>query len=182
MRWTSKKVFSIIAGAALLLTVNNLEAEIVQKCVNEADGFSIEFPAGWKLRENPGEGVALTAVRPEEEPGESIYERMEVRVLNEPGEDNDGFLQEHIADLQDNLPAFELVSGGSEDLSGIPSRFLIHTFTDTFFTLKVLAQAKQWIIQGDGRTYLITGLATVESFPKHEKAFGKIAASFRLLE
>ncbi len=182
MRVMTKAAIAVIAVAVFFLSVTTLEAEIVQKCVNGADGFSIEFPAGWELREKPGEGVALIAVRPEEKAGESIYERMEVRVFHQPGKDLDAFLQRYIADLQDNLPAFTLVSRGSEELSGLQSRFLIYTFADTFFTLKVLAKAKQWIVRGDGRTYLITGLATVESFPRYEEAFGEIAAGFRLLK
>ena len=168
----------VIAAAVSVLAAGTLEAEIVQKCVNQADGFSIEFPAGWELKENPAEGVSLVAFRPKEKPGESVYERLEIVSLRCAGEDGEDFLDKRIADLSDNLTAFALVDRRKEDPI---ANSLTYTFTDTFFTLTVLAKAKQWIFRRGDRIYLVTARATVDSFPKYEEAFGRIAGSFRML-
>ncbi len=179
MQIAGRQMFFAVAAAAFFLTVAPLEAEIVQKCVNKADGFSIEFPAGWELKENPAEGVSLVAFRPKEKPGESVYERLEIVSLRGVGEDGEDFLEKRIADLSDNLTAFALVARGREDPI---ANSLTYTFTDTFFTLKVLAKAKQWIFQRGDRIYILTARATVKSFPKYEEAFGQIAGGFQLLK
>jgi len=171
-----------VALAGSLLTAVRLEAEIVQKCINRAAGFSLEFPGGWEISENPKDGVSLIAFRPPEKADESVYERLEVALRRDEGEGPDDFFQEHILCLRKNYPDFALISEGSEKLSGLTSRFLVYAYTDTFFTLKVLAKAKQWMVWRDGRVYLITGTATVASFPQWEEAFQKIAGSFHLLD
>jgi hypothetical protein len=177
-----RQVVVAIVVAAFFLIVCPLEAEIVQKCNNVTEGFTIEFPPGWLLRENPGDGISLVAFRPPEEAGESVYERMEVVSLKDTGEDFEAFLQKRIAALQTTLPAFALVASGSEEFSDFSVGFVTYTFADHFFTLKVLAQAQQWIVRRNDRAYLITAKATVESFPKYEGIFREIAGSFRLIQ
>ncbi len=174
-------IFSVTV-MALFLTVSSLEAEIVQKCINTADGFSIEFPPGWLIRENPAGETPLFAFRPKEKSDEVVFERIDIIVLKDAGEGQDVFYQKQIENLKSMLPDFTLVAKGNEDFPAMPSSFLIYTFTDKFITLQVQAKAKQWIIRGDDRVYLITGTAKIDTFPKYEPIFQKIVSSFQILK
>jgi len=179
MRNVGRWVLVAVTVTAFFLTVFSLKAEIVQKCINLTDGFSIEFPEGWQIRENPGKEISLIAFRPRVKADEVVFERLSVATLEDAGEDSDPVLRERIASLESGLNDFKLVTSGQETFPGFSSHFLVYTFTDNFITLKVLAKAKQWLVRLGGRTYLITGMATIDSFPEYEAIFRKIAGSFR---
>jgi predicted Zn-dependent protease len=169
------------ATASFLVTAAPLEAEIVQKCISQTAGFTIEFPPGWQIWEKPEDVVALIAFRPKEKADEIRFERLGVAFLEYTGEDPDAFLEKHIADLQNDLPDFALVSRGSEEFPGFSSRVLVYTFTDAFLTIKARAKTKQWIIRRNERIYLLTATATVESFPRYEEIFQEIVGSFQVV-
>jgi len=164
MRKVGRQVLFPVVVTAFFLTVAPLEAAIVQMCSNVTECFSIEFPA------------------PRGKADEVVFERISVATLEDAGEDTDAVLRERIASLESDLSDFKLVTSGEEDFPGFSSRFLAYTFTDNFITLKVLAKAKQWLVRFGGRTYLITGTATVDSFPIYEGTFREIAGSFQLIQ
>lgn len=168
-----------VSGAAFLSLTGGPEAGGEQEYTSPAEEFSIVFHRDWRIRENPVEGIHLSALRPEKAEGESVYERIEVSRLDYAGEDSREFLDRHIAGLESRLPDFVLVSWGIGDHPAFSPELLTYTFTDRFFTLKVRAKAGQWVFRQDDRVYLVTAKATVDSFPEFDEVFREIAASFR---
>ena len=175
------KLFCLFVGVIiLLLIVDNINAEIVQKCSNMKNGFTIEVPRGWQIEEREDGAIPFSAFRPGEKKDEIIFERVDIAVQEIPDLSLDSFYQDHIKRLGNQMEDFTLVGEGETKISNLPARWLLYTDTERFITLKVKARVKQYIVVKGDRAYLITCRATMETYADYEDIFNKIVNSFQI--
>jgi len=179
MNW--KRLIVIVpAVAALLICRGWLYGLVVQKYVSPEAACSIEVPSGWRIvKDTPR---LFVAYRPRAEPEEIAYEHIVLRTADVGGDDFNADYLRHLEDLDERLKDLTIVSQSTDEIGGVEVRRLDYSFRDSFLSLAVLARARQWLIFRNRRMYLITGIATVDSFQKYAPLFRNIAESFHLLE
>jgi len=144
--------------------------------VNTDWGFSITIPAGWGKEEERGGSIVETC------PPDQIGNETRLDYLCVNGEQlKEAFTLDEYAQLKvalgaKVLPNYKETEKTKVDLNGTPSVRVVYSAHDD--TKDVTSVA--YFILGEGRGFMIIGMAKTDSYKSREAAYDQIAKTFKL--
>jgi hypothetical protein len=167
-------VMVMLAGLALAGCSVGLPPDVAKLgCVNRADHFAMDVPAGWQVRNSTG-SVPLIVTKPgPEDPG-----RPNVNVTVLAGGDEmplESLVQLGRRGLA-KVEGFKIVSEGDYEAAGAAKAWLLTFQTDVDGRP---VTAEQLYLVGGGRAYLVTAAATSDQFAIEQANFDVCLRSFR---
>ena len=140
-------------------------------------GYSIEFPQGWKLRQEAAEGI-LVALSPREGQDDPFSENVTIHAARLP---EPRALDEHFEVLLGEWrrsPGFEQLEAGRRELGGAEARWIVQQQEVQGEPLRLLT----YVIVVNQRSYIIHCAAPPETFAQVRPIFERAVGTFRILE
>ena len=127
--------------------------------------FSLDFPAGWDVRNSPAQVVA-------KQPGAEVY------VLLQPAEQARGQSLEDVALSDMEGAGFEPINGGRTTINGLDT--FLGTYEGSMENLGRVGIRAAYILH-DRSVYMLAGIAPAARFNEAEDVFNQSIRSFRPL-
>jgi hypothetical protein len=140
--------------------------------------FSIQIPNGWRYgRSKDPAGLKLIAMRPPSGVTDTSNANYNVNIFSTPHNNLDNTFFDFIRYL--HAEDLKIIQTGDTVLSGRKFKWLIETHKNQ----RAEVQMKNYdlVTVKNGKTYIITFVAFLDSFDFYKPLFDKIASSFRIL-
>jgi hypothetical protein len=179
-----KKVLQVVGVLALVLGLAGATwAAVTMKTYRHIQGFSIQYPAGWEIREDLDfQGLKIPLILLEPQKGDKDLFRENVNVISEKlprpyGVDE--YEQASLENMKTGLKDFKAVNSGDVKIAGSSAKYLVYTHKTGagegltkvivfFYTRKTMA-------------YTITCSSTEKDFKAHLDLFMAMGKSFKLI-
>lgn len=110
---------------------------------NEANGFSLEYPADWSLKENPAQGYIAGIIAPKESSSDTYQENLLIKAISTASQPN--ITLQELTDSWENQTtkaesSLVIVDRQDVNLGGEQAKSLTYTFTNQGDNGKGMAQ------------------------------------------
>lgn len=145
---------------------------------NEANSFSLEYPADWSLKENPAQGYIVGVIAPKESTSDTYQENLLIKAINTSSQPN--ITLQQLADSWENQTtkaesSLVIVDRQDVSLGEEQAKSLTYTFTNQDDNGKGMAQ----ITLKNNKAYVFQFNALQKDFEKHLPAIQTILSSVK---
>ena len=167
----SKRTF-ILAAVILVALTLALSAQEDNRYLDMKNGFSIAFPDGWTLMENPPPGVLIAARSPLAGPTDTFTENINVVIEDLP---RNATTAEYGAAARENfakaVQGFKVLDKGTLEIDGRQAEYFTYTMPYGEYPLHNIV----YYLVVERKTYLITCGGVEGSFDAFKDTFEKAA-------
>lgn len=144
---------------------------------NQDAGFTVRYPPDWEQSESV-QGTVVLFKSPAEGPTDQVRESVGVSTEQLPSASYtlDAYTSAAMRQIQQAIPAFQLIASQSATLAGHPAHELVYTGTQDTTALEWL----QLYTIVDGTSYILTFAAAPDSFTQFEATARAMFDSFAL--